>query len=98
MPDCAAVWNAAQTKADAAYEAYRSSDLKDEKKFEDSKTIRDNADTGYCKCSAPRVKEDPFSAEITKQAQEPVDRVRYTKMAHGLLRRLFRRSGTRSDQ
>ena len=76
MPDCAAVWNAAQTKADAAYEAYRASDLKDEKKFEDSKTIRDNADTGYRKCFAARVKDEPYFAEITKQAQELVDRMR----------------------
>jgi hypothetical protein len=76
MPECAAVWDAAQKKADDAYEAYRASDLKDEKKFEDSKTILDNADAGYRKCFAARVKDTPFFAEITKQAQELVDRMR----------------------
>ena len=76
MADCAEIWNAAQKKADEAYEAYRASDLKDEKKFEDSRTILDNADAGYRKCFAARAKGEPFFAEITRQAQELVDRVR----------------------
>jgi hypothetical protein len=76
MPECAEIWNAAQKQADAAYEAYRASDLKDEKKFEDSKTILDKADTEYRKCFAARAKGEPFFAAITKQAQELVDRVR----------------------
>jgi hypothetical protein len=76
MPECAEIWNAAQKQADAAYEAYRASDLKDEKKFADSKTILDNADAAYRKCFAARAKGEPFFAAVTKQAQELVDRVR----------------------
>ena len=76
MPECAEIWNAAQKQADEAYAAYRASDLKDEKKFEDSRTILDNADAAYRKCFAARAKSEPFFAAVTKQAQELVDRVR----------------------
>lgn len=74
MPECAEIWNTAQTKADAAYEEYQASDPKDEKKFEASTKILDNADAAYRACFAERVKSEPYFAAIVKQAQELVDR------------------------
>jgi len=76
MPPCVAIWDAAREKSDAAYEVYRTSELKDQAAFDTSTRLLDEGDVAYRSCFAERAPREPSFLALTRQAQELVDRVK----------------------
>jgi hypothetical protein len=75
IPACDAIWQDAEKKANALFEAYRASDSKDEKQFNQYTKAQEEGATAVRRCFGERAPNEPFFAAVTKQAQALVDRV-----------------------
>jgi hypothetical protein len=76
IPACEAVWKELESKAQALYEKYQASDLKDDKLFDQYTKTEEEGDVALRKCFAERAKDAPFFAALSKQAQGLVDRLK----------------------
>lgn len=76
IPACDEIFNAAQTKYDAMVEKYQSAEKKSDKEFEAASRVQEEADTAMRKCYGARAKDQPFFANVVKQAQELVDKLK----------------------
>lgn len=73
IAECEAIWPALKKKTDAAFEAYRASDMKDKSILDRSHKEADEADAAYQRCFAERAPRDPNHKKIVAQAQAIVD-------------------------
>jgi hypothetical protein len=73
IPACIEIWSKALKEAEVLFEAYKASDLKDEKAFEGYNKTQEAGDTGMRKCYGERVKNERYFADLTKAAQALLD-------------------------
>jgi len=73
IPACTEIWTKALKQAEVLFEAYKASDLKDEKTFDSYTKTQEAGDTGMRKCYGERVKNERYFADLTKEAQALLD-------------------------
>lgn len=73
IAECEAVWPELKQKTDAAYAAYRASDMKDKTILDRLRQAEDEAYAAYRRCFAERAPRDPNYKTIVAQAQAIVD-------------------------
>jgi hypothetical protein len=76
VPACEQVWRDYDAKSKAAEAAYQASNPKDEKLFERSSKLQEEGSKAFRRCFAERANGEAFFAEVTKQAQALVDRMK----------------------
>ncbi len=72
---CEAVWAAATKKSEDLQAAYRKSDLKNEKLFDEGAKAEDQGDKDYRACLNAKIPQQPYDAALVKEAQEIADRL-----------------------
>lgn len=75
IPKCKSEWERFSKKKAEAYEVYLSSQLKNQKAFNDSVRAEEQGFKAYCQCYERESKNQQFFAPLTKQAQSIADRL-----------------------
>jgi hypothetical protein len=73
IPACTEIFDRAMKEAEVLSEAYRASNLKDEKSLDDSWKKQEEGDIGMRKCFGDRVKSESYFGELTRMAQALLD-------------------------
>ena len=75
IPQCRGEWNRFAKKSSEALDAYRASQLKDKRAFDDSLRYREEGFDAYRRCYEREAKNQKFFTSLKKQAQAIVDRL-----------------------
>lgn len=75
IPECRSKWDTFAKKSAEALDAYRSSQLKDRKAFDDSVRYREEGFETYRRCYGRAAQNQPFFTALKKQAQAIADRL-----------------------
>jgi hypothetical protein len=73
MPKCEAIWDDVKKKSEAAFEAYRESELKDKAIMDRQFKLEEESDAEYTRCFADGARADPNFKTLVAQAQAIVD-------------------------